>query len=531
MGVDTLLTLTLAGGVVAALLLGFPVAFTLGGGALLAACLGATLGVFDLALLGALPSRLFGAVLWNEVLAAIPLFIVMGLMLERSRLAEDLLQAIDALIGRAPGGLALGVTLVGMLLAASTGVVGASIATLGLLALPTLLQRGYAPSFACGTVAAAGTLGQIIPPSIVLVILGDQLTAAWTRAQREIGVLAPEPMSVGDLFAGALLPGLLLVALYLLFQFVYARLRPQVAPDGTDARARPPAPWELLRALVPTAGLILAVLGAILAGLATPTEAAALGAAGATLLAGARVDWERRAPARLIGIGVLGLIAALALEAAFDLRLGREDPPIADQVAIWGAAAACLAVALGLGDAVRRLHRAGVLTAVNRETLDLVAMIFTILIGASVFSLVFRGLGGEELVADALHSAPGGVWGATALVLGVMIALGFFLDFVEICFVVVPIAAPMLLANDVVSPIWLGVMMAVALQSSFLTPPFGFALFYLRGVAPEEVATAAIHRGALPYVALQIAALGVLALAPPLATWLPARLFGGDFPM
>ena len=422
-------------------------------------CSATALGVFDLRLLAGLPSRWFG-VMVNEVLVAVPLFIFMGVMLERSRLSEQLLETMGLLFGRLRGGLGLSVTIVGMLLAASTGIVGATVVTMGLLSLPTMLKAGYDPKLACGTICAAGTLGQIIPPSIVLVILGDILQGANTEAQLALGNFAPEPVSVVDLFAGALLPGLLLVGLYLAWQIVLAVLRPEASPALVAAGTRPEGlPRRVLVALLPPAFLILAVLGSILFGIATPTELAAVGALGAMLLAALR--------------GRLGL---------------------------------------------------GVLQDVMRRTTQITSMVFLILLGASVFSLVFRGLGGDRMVEDALRGLPGGSFGAMLVVMAVMFGLGFFLDFIEIVFVVVPIVGPVLLAMGL-DPVWLGVMMAVNLQTSFLTPPFGFALFYLRGVAPPSVTTLDIYRGIVPFVLIQLLGLTLVALFPALATWLPGVMF------
>jgi tripartite ATP-independent transporter DctM subunit len=385
----------------------------------------------------------------------------MGVMLERSKLSEQLLETMGLLFGRLRGGLGLSVTLVGMLLAASTGIVGATVVTMGLLSLPAMLKAGYDPKLACGTICASGTLGQIIPPSIVLVILGDILQGAHTQAQLAKGNFAPAPVSVVDLFAGALLPGLLLVGLYLTWQIVLAVVRPKASPALVGAAERREGlARRILVALLPPAFLILAVLGSILAGIATPTESAAVGALGAMVLAGLR--------ARL---------------------------------------------------------RLDVLRQVMRTTTQISSMVFLILLGASVFSLVFRGLGGDRMVEDALHDLPGGPFGAMLAVMALMFVLGFFLDFIEIVFVVVPIVGPVLLAMDI-DPIWLGVMMAVNLQTSFLTPPFGFALFYLRGVAPASVSTADIYRGIVPFVLIQLFGLALLALFPGLATWLPKVIFG-----
>ena len=446
--------------VILVLLAGFPVAFTLGGTALVFAGIGAAAGVFDGAFLASIPNRLYG-IMGNETLVAVPLFVFMGITLERARIAEELLDTLSALFGRVRGGLGISVTLVGMLLAASTGIVGATVVTMGLLSLPTMLKRGYAPSVACGTICASGTLGQIIPPSIILVLLGDVLSSAYQEAQLDQGIFSPETVSVGDLFAGALVPGLLLVLLYVVYVSVTALLRPESMPapaDESDAGEGLAA--RVVRALLPPLALILAVLGSILAGIATPTEAAAVGAMGAMLLA-----------------------------------LGRRELDLP------------------------RLRE------IMEGTVRVSSMVFLILIGASVFSVVFRGYGGDDAVAEILQNLPGGVFGAVLVVMLVMFLLGFVLDFIEITFVVVPIVGPVLLAMGL-DPVWLGVMIAINLQTSFLTPPFGFALFYLRGVAPPEVRTGQIYRGVIPFVLIQLATLGLLALWPELVTWLPDRIYG-----
>ena len=450
--------------VIVVLMAGYPVAFALGGTALLFAFGGMLGGGFDGAFLQAIPNRLF-ATMNNQTLIAVPLFVFMGLVLERSRMAENLLSSLGQLLGRLPAGLGLAVTLVGMLMAASTGIVGATVVTMGLLALPTLLRAGYDPRLATGTICAAGTLGQIIPPSIVLVLLGDVVSNAYQQAQLNMGVYAPKTVSVGDLFAGALVPGLLLVVLYMLYLAAVALLRPQAAPPlprreaaAGDGQLR--VVLRLLAALAAPLALIVAVLGAIIFGVATPTEAAGVGAVGALVLALAQRE--------------------------MDLRRLRE---------------------------------------VMQGTTRVTAMVFMILIGASVFSLVFRGYGGDDVVRELLTGLPGGTFGALAAVMAVMFLLGFVLDFIEITFVVVPIVGPLLLAMGV-DPVWLGIMIALNLQTSFLTPPFGFALFYLRGVAPPEVSTGAIYRGVVPFIAIQLGMLGLLALWPALATWLPGVVFG-----
>jgi tripartite ATP-independent transporter DctM subunit len=440
------------------LMFGYPVAFTLAGVALAFAGLGIAGGVFDPNLLKSFPARLYG-IMNNYTLVAVPLFVFMGTVLEKSRLAEDLLENMSKACGRLPGGLGISVVLVGTMLAASTGIVGATVVTMGLMSLPLMLKRGYAPSFACGTICATGTLGQIIPPSIALVLLGDVLSSAYQQAQLTLGVFNPKTISVGDLFVAALIPGLALVALYIAYVFFTAWLRPSIIPRVViDEQEEQVSLLRVLLSLLPVLLLIGLVLGSILVGAATPTEAAGVGALGACLLAMAKKQF-------------------------------------------------CL----------QRLRE------VSRSTLQISAMIFMILIGASLFSLVFRGFGGEELVHEFFSQLPGGVFTAVFLVMLVMFVLGFILDFIEIIFVVVPIVAPVLLAMGV-DPIWLGIMIAVNLQTSFLTPPFGFALFYLRGVAPATIPTGQIYRGVIPFIALQLLLLCVMALWPGLVTWLPQQL-------
>jgi tripartite ATP-independent transporter DctM subunit len=445
--------------VVVVLLAGFPVAFTLGGTALLFAGAGIIGGGFNEALLLGLPNRVFG-IMNNETLVAVPLFVFMGVTLERARIAEELLETLSALFGTLRGGLGISVTLVGMLLAASTGIVGATVVTMGLLSLPTMLKRGYSAEIAAGTICASGTLGQIIPPSIILVMLGDVMTTAYQQAQLEMGVFSPKTVSVGDLFAGALIPGLLLVLLYVLYILGLAMFRPATMPPHESNTHEIVSLGRVLKALAPPLILILAVLGSILQGLATPTEAAGVGGMGALLLALSRreLDLER-------------------------------------------------------------------LRDIMRATLRISSMVFLILIGASIFSLVFRGYGGDDGVRAILEALPGGMVGAVVVVMLVMFLLGFVLDFIEITFVVVPIVGPVLLAMGL-DPIWLGIMIAINLQTSFLTPPFGFALFYLRGVAPASVKTSQIYRGAIPFVAIQVFALLLIALVPDLVTWLPEKIYG-----
>lgn len=509
------------------ILAGYPVAFSLAGTALVFALLGLSFGVFDVGFLRPLPQRIYGAVT-NTTLIAVPMFVLMGVILEKSRIAEELLDEMAKLFGTLRGGLGISVMIVGALLAASTGIVGATVVTMGLLSLPTMLKRGYDPAFACGSIAAAGTLGQIIPPSIVLILLGDVISNAYQKAQLETGVASPEAISVGDLFAGALFPGLMLVGLYIVYQIFVAIF------DGKKTPAIPAAELGDRRAVLAAALrtlpapllLIVAVLGSILAGIATPTEAASVGAIGALLIAGSRIAPKKEifTGRFAVMISAAAIVGLLALTAFVDLRLGREEVSDADQIGILIAVVLCALIPWGVVASGVSLAREKSLRPIADQTARITAMVFTILIGAALFSLVFRGLGGEETIHRALESLPGGVVGAMIGVMAVMFVLGFFLDFIEITLVVVPLVAPALLKMGV-DPVWLGVMMAVNLQTSFLTPPFGFALFYLRGVAPPSITTMDIYRGVVPFIAIQIVALVILAYAPQLATWLPDQLY------
>ena len=503
------------------LILGYPVAFTLAGSALAFALLGNVLGVFNFNLLGGLPSRYFG-VMVNEVLVAVPLFVFMGVMLERSKIAEQLLETMGLMFGQMRGGLGLSVVFVGMLLAASTGIVGATVVTMGLLSLPTMLKAGYDPKLACGVICASGTLGQIIPPSIVLVILGDILQGANTQAQLALGNFAPDPVSVIDLFAGAFLPGIVLVGLYMGWTMIVALTRPNACPPVQESEDAAKMRSRALQVMLPPAGLIVLVLGSILIGAATPTEAAAMGSVGALLLAGRAYLPDRPWP---IYAAVMSLPVLVFLVSLFDLRMQREVVPTGDLAAAILAGVCVLFLVYGVAVSLGRVHRSGILPEVMQATVKVSSMVFVILLGASVFSLTFRGLGGEKIVSDVLGAMPGGAFGAMLVVMALMFVMGFFLDFIEIVFVVVPIVGPILLMMGL-DPIWLGVMIAVNLQTSFLTPPFGFALFYLRGVAPPSVTTMDIYRGVMPFVAIQIVGLVVIAIFPGLATWLPKMLFG-----
>lgn len=442
--------------VCAVLMMGYPVAFSLAGTALIFAGIGSVLGAFDASLLNALPSRLYG-IMTNQTLLAVPMFVFMGVMLEKSKVAEQLLVSLTKAMGGLPAGMGIAVTLVGALMAASTGIVGATVVTMGLLSLPSMMKQGYNSSYATGVIAATGTLGQIIPPSIALVLLGDVLSSSYQQAQLAQGIFSPETISVGDLFAAAIIPGFVLVGFYLLYSVGVGVLKPEWTPKAEQTEKVPVS--EILSSLVPPLFLIIIVLGSILGGIATPTEAAGIGAFGATLIA-----------------------------------------------------------------LVKRKLSLEILKAVMQSTLSVTSMVFMILIGASIFSLVFRGFGGEDLVHSMFQNMPGGTFGALLIVMAVIFLLGFILDFIEITFVVVPLVAPVLFMMGV-DPIWLGIMIAINLQTSFLTPPFGFALFYLRGVTPKSIPTSAIYKGVLPFILMQILMLVALAIWPELATALPKYIY------
>jgi tripartite ATP-independent transporter DctM subunit len=503
------------------ILTGIPVVFILTGCAIVFGAIGIALGVFDLFLLGALAQRIFGT-MTSEVLIAIPLFVFMGIMLEKSKIAEELLESMGRLFGSVRGGLAISVSLVGALLAASTGIVGATVVTMGLMALPAMLRRGYNKPFACGTICAAGTLGQIIPPSTVMVILGEVLSSAYQQAQLAQGKFSVETVSVGQLFAGAMIPGLVLVGLYVAYQLTICWLKPEYGPPIPRDEVGTVTGRQIARALIPPIVLIVAVLGSILGGVATPTEAAAVGAIGATLLAGLRLQETKPWP---IYIAAICALIMVVVGSTFDMRIGRQNAPIGDVIATSIATIAAIGLLFGVAVALWRCFRTRVLHAVTQSTMTITAMIFATLIGATLFALVFRGLGGEELIKDFLSGIPGGRYGAIAVVMLVIFLMGFFLDFVEITIIVIPIVGPILLAMGI-DPIWLGVMIAVNLQTSFLTPPFGFSLFYLGGVAPPSVTTLHIYKGVIPFVIIQLIGLGLVVLFPALATWLPGVLFG-----
>ncbi len=505
------------------LMTGYLVAFTLGGVAVAFGFIGIWTGAFDPALFAALPTRLWG-VIKNPVLIAVPLFVFMGVVLERSGIAETLLTTMGQLFGSMRGGLGLSVVLVGALLAAATGVVGATVVTMGLLSLPAMMRAGYDPKLSTGVICAAGTLGQILPPSTVLIFMADILQGANAAAQMAKGNFAPQTVSVGDLFAGAFIPSLVLTVFYILWIVRQAIFEPATCPPvPMTAAERAGLSRRIVVALIPPLVLIVAVLGSIVTGIATPTESASVGSVGAILLA--------------------------AIKLLADHHLGREGPEVRDRRLFWfWLGFLALLVALGrftgafglltfLVAAVFAAVLLVVLSAPLRRqlyetirrscigTMAITSMVFIILLGATAFALVFTRLGGDVLVRDFLQAMPGGEFGALLTVFAIVFVLGFFLDTFEILFIVVPITAPVLLMGDV-DAVWLGVMLGMLLQTSFLTPPFGFSLFYLKGVAPAGITTGQIYRGVVPFIAIQIAALGLVWLVPEIATWLPEALFG-----
>ena len=440
------------------LLFGFPVAFTLAGTALLFGFLGDALEIFNFRMLGFFPQRIFGTMI-NEPLVAVPLFIFMGIMLEKTKIAAGLLQSIGELFGSTKGGLGIGVVIVGMLLAASTGIVGATVVTMGMLSLPSMMKAGYDQKIATGTICAAGTLGQIIPPSIVLVLLATILQGANEEAAMLVGNLAPDPVTAIDLFAGAILPGLMLVVLFVIFIFFYARFNPLSCPPVETNRTRNEIYLEAAKSVIPPITLIVLVLGSILFGIATPTESASVGAVGAAIIA--------------------------LLKGELNFKNLKE-------------------------------------TSIG--TVKLSSFVFVILIGASMFSLVFRGFGGDEMIEHFLGNLPGGLYAALILVMIVIFLLGFFLDYIEIIFVIVPLVGPILIANGA-DPLWLGILISLNLQTSFLTPPFGFSLFFLRGVAPDSIQTRNMYKGVIPFIGVQILAILIVGFYPEIATWLPNKMF------
>ncbi len=521
--IGEILSVLLFVGLIAALMLGYQIAFTLPGVALIFALIGWAFGAFDLSYFNALPLRYWG-INTNEVLIAVPLFIIMGVMLERSQLAEVLLTTMGELFGELRGGLGISTVIVATLLAASTGIVGATVVTMGIISLPAMLKAGYDKKLSTGLICASGTLCQIIPPSTILVFLAVILQSAHSQAQMAKGNFNPTTLSVGDLFAGAFIPGVLLAGLYILWVAINAVLRPKSAPAlKLTPEEKRGLGSRVVIALLPPFMLITSVLGSIIAGVATPTEAAAVGAVGAILLTLIKLLSEhlaKRLPAERVQRGLFYFwLGFFVLMTALVVLTGARGLLTVAVVGLVGGVGWATAI-----PAVRRRFY-GIVDEVCRSSLVMTTMVFVIFMGASVFSVVFTRLGGETLVHEFLASMPGGATGAMIVVMLVMFVLGCFLDPFEIIFVMVPIVAPVLLKMDV-NPIWLAVMMGVNLQTSYLTPPFGFSLFFLKGVAPPEVTTGDIYLGILPYVAIQVVCLAIVWNYPALATWLPKAIYG-----
>ena len=432
------------------LLSGVPAGFVLSGNALLFALLGSQIGFFDTAFLQAIPNRIFG-IMSNQNLLAVPLFIFMGLILEKTKIAEELLESMNKLYSNTNGGLAISVVLVGVLMGASTGIVGASVVTLGLLSLPVMLKNNYPKSLSCGVICASGTLGQIIPPSLVLILLADVISSAYQQAQLNMGIFSPETVTISDLFAGALLPGLLLPMIYI-FYIKSLKINSITILQKKDTSI---SDVNIVRSLIAPIFLIIIVLGSIIFGIATPSEAASLGAVGAILLS-----------------------------------------------------------------ILKNKLKLSIIKITSLETIKLTSMVFLILIGATFFSLVFRGLEGEELIQNLLSYGPENKYLSLIITLAIMFLLGFILDFIEIIFIIIPLFGPVLFTYGF-DPVWIAIMIAMVLQTSFLTPPFGFSLFYLRGVAPKEISTQDIYKGVMPFIIIQIIAIVIVFLIPEIATILP----------
>ena len=443
--------------VILTLMLGYPVAFTLSGVSIIFALVCSTFNYFDISILYALPSRIFG-ILTNETLVAIPIFIFMGITLEKSKIAEKLLESMSALFSSIKGGLGISVIIVGALLAASTGIVGATVVTMGLLSLPSMLKQNYDKKIATGTILASGTLGQIITPSIVLILLGDVISSSYQEAQNMQGIFSQESVSVGDLFAGAIFPGFILVGFYILFILFVSYFREDLIPKNVIKEKLNFK--KILLSLYAPLFLILIVLGTIILGIATPTEASSFGALGSIFLS-----------------------------------------------------------------YVNKKLNIQILKDILIQTSKITSMIFILLIGATIFSLVFRGLEGDVFVNEFLSDLPGDVYFKVFIVMATIFLLGFILDYIEITYVVVPVVAPVLLAMRI-DPIWLGILIAINLQTSFLTPPFGFAIFYLKSVIPKEINTLEIYKGVIPFILIQVITIIIIVLYPELTTWLPNKIFG-----
>lgn len=499
-----LLLATCFGGILS----GIPVAFALGGGSVLVALAASIFGVVDLSVLSAIPSRIFGTAMYNEVLSAVPLFILMGVLLERSKIAEEMIENMSHISKGLPGGLGVAVMVVGILLAASTGIVGATVVALGLICMPTMLKQGYSAPHTAGSICAAGTLGQIVPPSIALVFLGDQISSAYLQAQRNSGNFSPETVSIGDLFAGALIPGLLLGLVFVIYQIIHGLLNPLTQQNKMKQTAI--SKMNLFRGLIAPFLLIFFVLGSILFGVATPTEAAGIGAFGAFLLAGHKFATGKNESPKFENLILLGICAGVLL-------------PLTVYFANVLSTIACIFLIIAGCISLYKLLEHKILQSASHETVRIASIAFMILIGATIFALMFRNLGGEAWVLRAIEIIPGGVIGSIIAVSILIFLLGFILDFVEIIFIIIPIVAPIILQSDI-NPIWFAVLVAMNLQTSFLTPPFGFSLFYLKSVAPASIGTRDIYVGVIPFVCMQLFVLLLVFLFPEIATWLPQLL-------
>ena len=499
------------------ILSGSPVMLVLAGAPTLVALAASLTDHFDLVFFQAVPQRVFG-VMENTLLIAVPLFILMGVLLAQTGQAERMLKSVNKLFGGSQSSLALSVVMVSGLIAASTGIIGATIVMLGAISLPSLLKAGVDRRTSSGLICASGTLGQIIPPSIILILLGDQVSNAYIEAQQNAGNFAPDPVTVSDLFAGALLPGLLLVALYSLY--LWFRLRGKASTQTTKHEPDLTV-WQLVKDVFPTLGLILAVLGGILIGVATPTEAAGVGVAGTMIIAAFHLGGRASRIAQATGLlAIVLLILKQSALFGLDFEAGTVAMTPASILSIIMVAL----LVLGMAAICYELAKGGLLLPALTETLLVSGMVFGIIIAASILALVFRGLNGDELVAHFFDHIPGGEVGMLVFTMLVIFCLGFVLEFVEIIFIVIPIVGPIILQGDI-DPVWFAILIAMNLQTSFLTPPFGFALFYFRSVAPPEISTADIYWSVVPFVAIQIAAIFLLALFPALATWLPDVLF------
>lgn len=527
MSIESIWISILVASLLLAIMSGMPVMLAIAGVPVVIGVIASFFGHFDLSFFGAFPQRVFG-IMENSLLIAIPLFVMMGILLERSRLAERMLMIMASFFGGSRSGLAYSVLIVSTLIAASTGIIGATIVMLGMISLPALLKSGVSVRLSSGLICASGTLGQIIPPSIVLILLGDQISNAYIEAQQNAGNFAPDPVSVGDLFAGAIIPGLLLVVLYALYVFGHGLFSNKTGKENVieqSATDKTQYTWhDISTAFVPPIMLIAAVLGSILLGIATPTEAAAVGVAGTLLIAAANSDNANQICKKIILAGTLsafGLVVLLSLNLTkIDLSTNQVNFDIATIIAML----LSLTLVCALIMATRQLVLDKVLKSAISQSISVSGMVFAIIIAASMLSLVFRGFEGDELVEHLLSQIPGDKWGALIAVMIVVFLLGFILEFVEILFIVIPIVGPVILAMDF-NPVWFAIMIAINLQTSFLTPPFGFALFYFRSVAPPSITTIDIYKSVIPFVIIQIIAMGLLVLFPQLVTWLPQLVF------